>query len=209
ALPIYSDVVLGAALTSSGELRQRMHTERSMRGSVAGPFEVWLALRGLRTLAVRLDRAQPNAQTIAERLPAHPAVIETRYPGLPADPGHERAAAQQNGVGAVIAFSVDPADNARAIARPGKLAPPATAPGGGADERLRRDHRLHRRHPRQSHLQRGGGEAVDPDDLPGRSRIPDRTPASPPRGAADRARGADQPERGHRERRRPVDRPRG
>ena len=140
----HSDVVLGAALTSSGELRQRMHTERSMRGSVAGPFEVWLALRGLRTLAVRLDRAQANAQTIAERLAAHPAVIETRYPGLPDDPGHGRAAAQMNGFGAIIAFTVDTADRATSIAEAVKLWTPATSLGGVESLIERR-----RRHPEE------------------------------------------------------------
>lgn len=126
----HSDVVLGAALTGNSELRERMHTERSMRGSVAGPFEVWLALRGLRTLAVRLDRAQTNARTIAERLASHPAVVETRYPGLPDDPGHARASAQMNGFGAIIAFTVDTADRATAIAEAVKLWTPATSLGG-------------------------------------------------------------------------------
>ncbi|UVI35408.1 trans-sulfuration enzyme family protein [Brevibacterium spongiae] len=126
----HSDVVLGAALTSSTELRERLHTERSMRGAIAGPFEVWLALRGLRTLAVRLDRAQANAQAIAERLAAHPTVTETRYPGLPADPGHARAAAQMNGFGAIIAFTVDTAEKATAIAEAVRLWTPATSLGG-------------------------------------------------------------------------------
>ncbi|WP_209323807.1 trans-sulfuration enzyme family protein [Brevibacterium renqingii] len=126
----HSDVVLGAALTSSHELRERLHTERSMRGAIAGPFEVWLALRGLRTLAVRLDRAQANAQAIAERLAAHPAVVETRYPGLPNDPGHARAKAQMNGFGAIIAFTVDTAEKATAIAEAVRLWTPATSLGG-------------------------------------------------------------------------------
>ena len=115
-----------------------------MRGSVAGPFEVWLALRGLRTLAVRLDRAQANAQTIAERLAAHPAVIETRYPGLPDDPGHDRAAAQMNGFGAIIAFTVDTADRATSIAEAVKLWTPATSLGGVESLIERR-----RRHPEE------------------------------------------------------------
>ncbi|WP_210603193.1 trans-sulfuration enzyme family protein [Brevibacterium oceani] len=126
----HSDVVLGAVLTSSPELREQLHTERSMRGGIAGPFEVWLALRGLRTLAVRLDRAQTNAQAIAERLAAHPAVVETRYPGLPNDPGHARASAQMNGFGAIIAFTVDTAEKATAIAEAVRLWTPATSLGG-------------------------------------------------------------------------------
>jgi cystathionine gamma-synthase len=126
----HSDVVLGAVVTSSTGLREELHTERSMRGGIAGPFEVWLALRGLRTLAVRLDRAQANAQAIAERLAAHPAVVETRYPGLPNDPGHARAAAQMNGFGAIISFTAESADKATAIAEAVRLWTPATSLGG-------------------------------------------------------------------------------
>ena len=126
----HSDVVLGAVLTSDAELREALHTERSMRGGIAGPFEVWLALRGLRTLAVRLDRAHANAHAIAERLAAHPAVVETRYPGLPDDPGHARAAAQMNGFGAIISFTVETADKATAIAEAVRLWTPATSLGG-------------------------------------------------------------------------------
>ena len=126
----HSDVVLGAVLTSDAELREALHTERSMRGGIAGPFEVWLALRGLRTLAVRLDRAQANAHAIAERLAAHPTVVETRYPGLPGDPGHARAAAQMNGFGAIISFTVDSAEKATAIAEAVRLWTPATSLGG-------------------------------------------------------------------------------
>jgi cystathionine gamma-synthase len=126
----HSDVVLGAAVTNSADLRGRLHTERAMRGGIAGPFEVWLALRGLRTLSVRLDRAQANAQVIAERLAAHPAIAETRYPGLPNDPGHARASAQMNGFGAIIAFTVDTAEKATAIAEAVRLWTPATSLGG-------------------------------------------------------------------------------
>lgn len=126
----HSDVVLGAVVTSSTGLREELHTERSMRGGIAGPFEVWLALRGLRTLAVRLDRAQANAQVIAERLAAHPAVVETRYPGLPNDPGHARAVAQMNGFGAIISFTAESADKATAIAEAVRLWTPATSLGG-------------------------------------------------------------------------------
>lgn len=126
----HSDVVLGAVVTGNVGLREDLHSERSMRGGIAGPFEVWLALRGLRTLAVRLDRAQANAHAIAERLAAHPTVVETRYPGLPGDPGHARAAAQMNGFGAIISFTVDSAEKATAIAEAVRLWTPATSLGG-------------------------------------------------------------------------------
>lgn len=126
----HSDVVLGAVLTSSEELHQRLHGERSLRGAIAGPFEVWLALRGLRTLSVRMERAQANAALIAERLSSHPNVVETRYPGLPDDPGHARAAAQMSGFGAIVAFCTQTAQQATAVAEAVRVWTPATSLGG-------------------------------------------------------------------------------
>ncbi|MDN6156909.1 MAG: PLP-dependent transferase [Brevibacterium sp.] len=126
----HSDVVLGAALTSSDDLHVRLHADRSMRGAIAGPFEVWLALRGLRTLSVRMERAQDNAAQIADRLSSHPNVVETRYPGLPGDAGHDRAAGQMSGFGAIIVFCVETAQQATAIAEAVRLWTPATSLGG-------------------------------------------------------------------------------
>jgi len=126
----HSDVVLGAVLTSDGDLRGKLHHDRSLRGAIAGPFEVWLALRGLRTLSVRLERAQANATQIAERLNAHAEVVETRYPGLPSDPGHARAGAQMNGFGAIVVFTLDSAAKATAVAEAVRLWTPATSLGG-------------------------------------------------------------------------------
>lgn len=126
----HSDVVLGAALTSREDLHKRLHSERSLRGAIAGPFEVWLALRGLRTLSVRMERAQANAALIAERLSTHSNVVETRYPGLPTDPGHKRAAAQLSGFGAVVAFCTETAEQATAVAEAVRVWTPATSLGG-------------------------------------------------------------------------------
>ncbi len=126
----HSDVVLGAAVTSDENLHARLLADRAIRGAIAGPFEVWLALRGLRTLSVRMDRAQSNAAEIAARLNAHPDVVEVRYPGLADDPGHARAAEQMNGFGAIVAFCVDDAQKATAIAEAVDLWTPATSLGG-------------------------------------------------------------------------------
>ena len=75
-----------------------------MLGATPGALEAFLALRGLRTLAVRLERGQATAAVLAERLAAHPAVSAVHYPGLPSDPGHERAARLMDGFGAMLAF---------------------------------------------------------------------------------------------------------
>jgi cystathionine gamma-synthase len=98
----HSDVVLGALVTRDAELAAVLREHRTLHGAIAGPFEVWLALRGLRTLALRFERAQANAAELARRLADHPEVAEVRHPSLPGDPGHERAKAQMNGFGAII-----------------------------------------------------------------------------------------------------------
>jgi cystathionine gamma-synthase len=78
----HSDVLLGALATADDELFDALKRRRDMLGAVPGTFEAWLALRGLRTLHVRLDRAQSNAQELVRRLENHPAVGEVRYPGF-------------------------------------------------------------------------------------------------------------------------------
>ncbi len=98
----HSDVVLGAAVTGDPDLRARLAAYRTTHGAIAGPWEVWLALRGLRTLALRVERSQRSAGVLAARLAEHPAVAEVRYPGLPADPGHERASRLLGGFGSII-----------------------------------------------------------------------------------------------------------
>lgn len=77
----HSDVVLGAAVTADPDLRERLHRHRTLRGAIPGPMEVYLALRGVRTLSLRVERACANAAELAHRLADHPAVARVRYPG--------------------------------------------------------------------------------------------------------------------------------
>jgi cystathionine gamma-synthase len=77
----HSDLLLGALVTRDEELYRVLKNRRDMIGAVPGPFETWLALRGLRTLHVRLERAQSNARELVRRLRGHPAVAEVHYPG--------------------------------------------------------------------------------------------------------------------------------
>ncbi|MBO0899910.1 PLP-dependent transferase [Cellulomonas sp. zg-ZUI222] len=127
----HSDVVLGATVTDDPELHARLVAHRTTRGAIAGPFEVWLALRGLRTLALRVERAQQNAAELARRLAAHAHVVEVRYPGLPDDPGHLRAAAQMDGFGAILGVRpVGGAGGADALVAAVRLWVPATSLGG-------------------------------------------------------------------------------
>jgi cystathionine gamma-synthase len=75
-------------------------------GAVAGPFDAWLVLRGLKTLGVRMDRHCANAAQVVDFLLEHPAVGEVLYPGLPAHPGHAIAAVQMRGFGGMVSFRV-------------------------------------------------------------------------------------------------------
>ncbi|MGX5696771.1 trans-sulfuration enzyme family protein [Agromyces soli] len=78
----HSDLIMGAVVATDASLAERIVGRRSLGGAIPSAFEAFLALRGLRTLAVRLDRAEQNAQALVERLAGHPALEEVRYPGF-------------------------------------------------------------------------------------------------------------------------------
>ena len=78
----HSDLVMGALVTRDDDLHAVLKGRRDLIGAIPGPFESWLALRGLRTLALRVEQAQRNAAELVRRLEAHPAVTEVRYPGF-------------------------------------------------------------------------------------------------------------------------------
>ncbi|MHA7275599.1 trans-sulfuration enzyme family protein [Arthrobacter sp. HLT1-21] len=126
----HSDVVLGALVTSDAELNANLHRHRTLHGAIAGPFEVWLALRGLRTLALRVERSQATASYLAHRLQSHPALTRVRFPGLPDDPGHQRAADQLNGFGSIISIELADVAAAEALVAAVRLWLPATSLGG-------------------------------------------------------------------------------
>jgi len=127
----HSDVVLGAAVTGDPDLRARLAAYRTTHGAIAGPWEVWLALRGLRTLALRVERSQRSAGVLAARLAEHPAVAEVRYPGLPTDPGHERASRLLGGFGSIIGLRPRGGQAAAdAVVDAVRLWVPATSLGG-------------------------------------------------------------------------------
>ncbi|SDQ75355.1 PLP-dependent aspartate aminotransferase family protein [Quadrisphaera sp. DSM 44207] len=127
----HSDVVLGAVVTADADLLGALHRSRTLHGAVPGPFEVWLALRGVRTLSVRLERSQASAAELARRLREHPAVSRVRHPSLPDDPGHALALAQMRGFGAVVSLEVrGGAAAADAVCAAVRLWLPATSLGG-------------------------------------------------------------------------------
>ncbi|MBR7835858.1 cystathionine gamma-synthase, partial [Actinospica durhamensis] len=100
----HSDVVGGALIAADDDLGARLAFHQNAMGAVAGPFDAWLTLRGIKTLGVRMDRHCSNAQAVAEMLAAHPKVSAVHYPGLVSDPGHEVAAKQMRGFGGMVSF---------------------------------------------------------------------------------------------------------
>jgi cystathionine gamma-synthase len=127
----HSDVLMGVLVTASSERAERLRERRTVTGANAGALEAYLALRGIRTLAVRMERAQQNATELATRLSRHPAVVRVRYPGLPDDPFHNRAKRLHDGYGAMISFEVaGSADDAERVCQRVELITHATSLGG-------------------------------------------------------------------------------
>jgi cystathionine gamma-synthase len=110
----HSDALMGLLIGRDPALLSDLDGVRRLHGAAPGPMESYLVLRGLRTLPLRLAAAQANAQILADRLAAHPAVGRVRYPGLPDDPGHEVAARTMAGFGSLL--SIELADAAAAAA---------------------------------------------------------------------------------------------
>ena len=110
----HSDVVGGALVVADADLAERIAFHQNALGAVAGPFDAWLTLRGLKTLAVRMDRHCDNAERVAMYLDSHPKVTQVIYPGLVDHPGHEVAAKQMKRFGGMVSFRVG--DEATALA---------------------------------------------------------------------------------------------
>jgi cystathionine gamma-synthase len=102
----HSDVLGGALVVNDAELAEKVGFLQFAVGAVSGPMDAWLTVRGIKTLAVRLDRHSSNAQTIAEALVGHPKLDAVYYPGLPDHPGHELAARQMKAFGGMISLAI-------------------------------------------------------------------------------------------------------
>jgi cystathionine gamma-synthase len=127
----HSDLLMGVLATRSTDLAAALFDARALTGAIPGALESYLALRGLRTLALRWERAQANAVELAGRLEQHPRVARVRYPGLPSDPGHERAARLHAGFGAMIGIEVaGGAQHADQVCQRVRLISHATSLGG-------------------------------------------------------------------------------
>ncbi len=100
----HSDLIGGFVATNDPTIAERLYFLQKSLGGVPGPFDSWLVLRGLKTLAVRMERHCENARRIAEYLESHQAVEQVLYPGLPSHPGHEIAKRQMKDFGGMISF---------------------------------------------------------------------------------------------------------
>ncbi len=108
----HSDVVGGALIANSAEIGEELAYHQNAMGAVAGPFDAWLVLRGIKTLPVRMDRHSENAGKVAEMLTRHAKVTQVLYPGLPEHPGHDIAAKQMRAFGGMVSFRVEGGEQA-------------------------------------------------------------------------------------------------
>jgi len=102
----HSDVLGGAVIVNNEELAEKVGFLQFAAGAVPGPMDSWLTIRGIKTLAVRMERHSSNAMAIAEALVTHPQLDAVYYPGLPDHPGHELASRQMRAFGGMISFAV-------------------------------------------------------------------------------------------------------
>ena len=126
----HSDVVGGFAATNDPTVAERLQFLQKSLGAVPGPFDCWLVLRGIKTLAVRMRQHCENAHVVALRLARHPRVEQVLYPGLPTHPGHEIAARQMRDFGGMISFLVESEDEAVNLVAQTKIFQLAESLGG-------------------------------------------------------------------------------
>jgi len=108
----HSDVVGGALVVADAELGEQLAYHQNAMGAIAGPFDSWLVMRGIKTLGVRMDRHNDNAAKVVELLEGNAGVGQVFYPGLPSHPNHEVAKKQMSGFGGMVSFRVKAGEQA-------------------------------------------------------------------------------------------------
>ena len=127
----HSDLLLGAAVAASAQRARQLRERRELAGATPGALESYLAVRGIRTLPLRLERATATAAELAERLAGHTEVAVVRYPGRPDHPTHATARSFMSSFGAVVSFDVQGgAERADAVCRSVRIIRHATSLGG-------------------------------------------------------------------------------
>ena len=126
----HSDMVGGMLVTADDALAERLGFIQNAVGAVPGPFDCWLCLRGIRTLALRMRQHDANGRRLAEWLATHPRVRHVYYPGLPSHPQHELACRQMKGFGGMISIELGDAAYARRVAERTRIFALAESLGG-------------------------------------------------------------------------------
>ncbi|GGH42975.1 cystathionine gamma-synthase [Microbacterium album] len=126
----HSDVVGGALVFADRALAEKAQFQQFAVGGVSGPLDAWLTTRGIKTLALRMERHSANGQAVAEFLERHDRVARVYYPGLSSHPGHEVAAAQMSGFGGIVSLALGDAAAARRFAESTRVFALAESLGG-------------------------------------------------------------------------------
>ncbi|MBD3298682.1 MAG: cystathionine gamma-synthase [candidate division Zixibacteria bacterium] len=127
----HADVVGGALVTSNDQLHERLAFSQNAMGTIPGPFDSWLILRGMKTLGVRMRQHEANAKAVVDHLKSHKRVKTVLYPGLPEFPNHDVAKKQMSGFGSLISFYIDGGEGeARSICKSTRVFRLAESLGG-------------------------------------------------------------------------------
>ena len=126
----HSDGVGGAIILNDEKIAERLKFLQNAAGAILGPFDSWLVLRGVKTLAVRMKQHNENGMAISEFLAKHPKVKHVHYPGLPSHPQYELARRQMSGFGGMLAFETGSIDNAKRVLKSVRLCSLAESLGG-------------------------------------------------------------------------------
>ncbi len=127
----HADVVGGALVTSDDQLHERLAFSQNAMGTIPGPFDSWLILRGMKTLGIRMRQHEANAKAVVDYLNSHGRVKTVLYPGLPEFPNHDVAKKQMSGFGSLISFYIDGGEaEARSICKSTKVFRLAESLGG-------------------------------------------------------------------------------
>ena len=126
----HSDLIGGFVATNDPTIAERLYFLQKSLGAIPGPFDCWLALRGVKTLALRMRAHSENAQEVAAFLDSHAEVERVLYPGLPSHPGHEIAARQMSDFGGMVSFLAETEEDAVALVARTKVFKLAESLGG-------------------------------------------------------------------------------
>ncbi len=126
----HSDGVGGAVILNDPALAERLKFLQNAAGAILGPFDSWLVLRGVKTLAVRMQKHNENGMAVAKHLAGHSKVKRVFYPGLPSHPQYELARKQMSGFGGMLAFETGSLENAKTVLKSVRLCALAESLGG-------------------------------------------------------------------------------